>query len=108
MLIPVVYGGLSRGITLPSPIIDIGSLTSDPSSGTYIRNLVATNNPDGAPTDCKGHGSLGSGWDFSQSAYPNAGLTLCGGDGSNFLASSWGGGWTYYGTAGGAQAIWVR
>lgn len=47
MLIPVVYGGLSRGITLPSPIIDIGSLTSDPSSGTYIRNLVATNNPDG-------------------------------------------------------------
>lgn len=47
MLIPVVYGGLSRGITLPTALIDIGSLTSDPSSGTYLRNLNATNNPDG-------------------------------------------------------------
>jgi len=70
--------------------------------------IGATDNPDGAPSDCKGHGSLGSGWDFSESAYPNAGLTLCGGDGSNWLAASWGGTWIGYGTAGGAQAIWVR
>ena len=68
----------------------------------------ATNNPDGAYLDCKGHGSLGSGWDFSDQSYGNAGLTLCGSDASNFLASSWGGGWITYGTPGGAQAIWVR
>ena len=68
----------------------------------------ATNNPAGAPADCKGHGSLGSGWDFSESTGANAGLTLCGADGSNFLAATWGGGWTYYGAPGAAQAIWVR
>jgi hypothetical protein len=68
----------------------------------------AVNNPDGAYTDCKGHGSLGSGWDFSEYDYGNAGLTLCGGDGSAFLAATWGGSWISYGTPGGAQAIWVR
>jgi hypothetical protein len=68
----------------------------------------AVNNPDAATTDCKGHGSLGSGWDFSEVDSANAGLTLCGGDGSYFLAASWGGTWTYYGAAGGAEAIWVR
>jgi hypothetical protein len=76
---------------------------------TYTDDGVgATDNPDGAPLDCKGHGSLGSGWDFSESPSANAGLTLCGADGSSFLAATWGGGWTYYGTPGGAQAIWVR
>ncbi|MDP2313583.1 MAG: MopE-related protein [Pseudomonadota bacterium] len=64
--------------------------------------------PPGAPLDCKGHGSLGSGWDFSESPGANAGLTLCGSDGSNCLATAWGGSWLYYPTAGGAQAIWVR
>ncbi len=68
----------------------------------------AVDNPPGAPLDCRGHSSLGSGWDFSDSTAANAGLTLCGGDGSAFLSTTWGGGWTYYGTAGGAQAIWVR
>jgi hypothetical protein len=68
----------------------------------------ATDNPPGASLDCKGHGSLGSGWDFSEADSPNAGLTLCGGDGSSFLASSWGGGWVYYPSAGGAQVLWVR
>lgn len=68
----------------------------------------AVNNPPGAPPDCKWHGSLGSGWDFSESPYGNAGLTLCGGDASYFLAGSWGGSWTYYNTVGAAQAIWVR
>lgn len=68
----------------------------------------AVSNPAGAPLDCKGHGSLGSGWDFSQSPYANAGLTLCGGDGSYFLSASWAGTYSYYGAAGGAQAIWVR
>ena len=68
----------------------------------------AVNNPDGAPTDCKGHGSLGSGWDFSESPYANAGLTLCGADGSYFMAGTWGGTWTYYGAAGASQAILVR
>ncbi len=68
----------------------------------------AVNNPSGASADCKGHGSVGSGWDFSEYDYPNAGLTLCGGDASAFLAASWGGTWSYYGTPGGAEAIWVR
>ena len=51
---------------------------------------------------------MGSGWDFSENDYPNAGLTLCGGDGSYFLSATWAGGYTYYGAAGAAQAIWVR
>ena len=64
--------------------------------------------PSGAPANCKYHGSLGSGWDFSESPYANAGLTLCGSDGSNCLATTWGGSWLYYPSPGGAQAIWVR
>lgn len=68
----------------------------------------AVNNPVGATADCRGHASLGSGWDFSDSLAVNAGLTLCGGDGSSFLSASWRGDWTFYGTAGGAQALWVR
>ena len=76
---------------------------------TYTDSGIgATDNPAGAPSDCKGHGSLGSGWDFSDSPYANAGLTLCGGDGSYFLAATWGGTWLSYGAAGGAQAIWAR
>lgn len=70
--------------------------------------VAAVNNPAGAPADCKGHGSLGSGWDFSESPGVNAGLTLCGGDASYFLAASWGGTWIGYGQVGGAQAMWVR
>lgn len=68
----------------------------------------AVNNPTGATLDCKGHGSLGSGWDFSEIDSPNGGLTLCGGDASAFLSATWGGTYSYYGTAGGAQAIWLR
>lgn len=68
----------------------------------------ATDNPAGAPSDCKYHGSLGSGWDFSQSNSVNAGLTLCGGDGSYFLSATWAGTYAYYGSPGGAYAIWVR
>ena len=68
----------------------------------------AVDNPEGAPLDCKGHGSLGSGWDYSASPYGNAGLTLCGGDGSAVMTTAPGSGWVYFGTPGGAQAIWVR
>jgi len=70
--------------------------------------LGAVNNPTGAPLDCRGHGSLGSGWDFSETTGANQGLTLCGGDGSAIMHGSWAGGWIYYGTTGAAQAIWVR
>jgi hypothetical protein len=78
-------------------------------ASTYTdAGIGAVNNPPAATPDCKGHGSLGSGWDFSEQDYPNAGLTLCGGDGSYFLSAGWGGSWTYYGAPGGAQAIWVR
>ena len=68
----------------------------------------AVNNPEGAPAGCKGHGSLGSGWDFSASTSGNQGMTLCGGDGTAALTATWGGTWVYYGAPGGAQAIWVR
>ena len=69
----------------------------------------AVDNPADAPLDCKGHGSLGSGWDFSDSPYANAGLSLCGSDGSAVMSTTipWSG-WLYYGAPGGAQAIWVR
>lgn len=70
--------------------------------------LGATDNPAGAPADCKYHGSLGSGWDFSESQTANAGLTLCGGDGSSVMTTQPGASWTYFGTVGAAQAIWVR
>jgi hypothetical protein len=70
--------------------------------------IGAVNNPVGAPADCKGHGSLGSGWDFSESNSYNLGLTLCGGDGSFWMYGAWGTSLTYYGAAGAAQAIWVR
>ncbi len=68
----------------------------------------AVNNPSGAPAGCRGHSSLGSGWDFSTSTSANQGLTLCGGDGYSAMTTSWGGGWVSYGGAGAAQAIWVR
>lgn len=64
--------------------------------------------PVGAPADCKGHGSVGSGWDFSESMGVNLGLTLCGSDGSALMSAAWGSGWIYYGSPGGAQALWVR
>lgn len=70
--------------------------------------IGAVNNPAQAPLDCKGHGSLGSGWDFSESPGANAGLTLCGGDGSYFLYGNYGYAPYYYGSAGGAQAIYIR
>jgi len=68
----------------------------------------AVDNPPGATADCKGHGSLGSGWDFSESQAANAGLSLCGGDGYSALTATWGGTWVAYGAAGAAYAIWVR
>jgi hypothetical protein len=65
--------------------------------------------PEGSPyLDCKGHGSLGSGWDFSDSIYANAGLTLCGTDASYWMSGSFGGSWISFGTGGAVQALWVR
>ena len=67
------------------------------------------NRPTGAPADCKNHGSLGSGWDFSQSDGANAGLTLCGADRSNWMSGTYAGGAQYsYPAPGAAYAIWVR
>jgi len=70
--------------------------------------IGAVNNPEGATPDCRGHGSLGSGWDFSDSNTANRGLTLCGGDASAWLYAAWADRRVYYGDPGGAQAIWVR
>ena len=66
------------------------------------------NQPSGAPSDCKGHGSLGAGWDFSTVDTTNQGLTLCGNDYSRWMHYEYGGGSVSYPTQGAAQAIWVR
>jgi uncharacterized protein (TIGR03382 family) len=87
----------------PSPYYWCGGPASYTSGGSG-----GVDDPEGAPSSCKGHSGLGGGWDFSESPSANLGLTLCGADGANFLASSWGGGWISYGTPGGAEALWVR
>ena len=66
------------------------------------------NQPVGAPTDCKGHGSLGSGWDFSATAGANTGLTMCGGDASTWMYANYGNTNVFYPNAGVAYVIWVR
>ena len=72
------------------------------------------NPPVGAPADCKGHGSLGSGWDFSRNGAntnpgANTGLTLCGSAGmSTWMYTTLAGTLYNYPSAGGAQAIWIR
>jgi hypothetical protein len=66
------------------------------------------NTPMGAPADCKGHGSLGSGWDFSDSTGGNAGLTLCGGDASTWMYSNYGSNLVFYPEPGAAHVVWVR
>lgn len=65
------------------------------------------NKPTGAPDDCKGHTMLGNGWDFSASNTANLGLTICGG-GSVLMTTHPASGFVFYGSPGGAQAIWVR
>ena len=67
------------------------------------------NQPMGASNDCKTHGALGSGWDFSESNnVVNEGLTLCGGDGAAWMSRSYDGAWLYYPNSGAAHVIWVR
>jgi hypothetical protein len=66
------------------------------------------NPPPGAPADCKSHGSLGDGWDFSASTGANAGLTLCGNAHSRWMHASYGGPIYSYPQVGAAQAIWYR
>ena len=64
------------------------------------------NTPMGAPADCKGHTSLGNGWDFG-GAGSNTNLTVCG-DGSNLMKAGPTEGFVGYPTPGAAQAFWVR
>jgi hypothetical protein len=66
------------------------------------------NQPMGAPADCKGHASLGSGWDFSNSNSFNQGLTMCGGDASTWMYRNYGGGMLNYPNPGAAYVIWAR
>jgi hypothetical protein len=66
------------------------------------------NTPMGAPADCKGHGSLGSGWDFSLSNTGNAGLTMCGGDASTWMYRNYANTLVFYPDPGAAYVIWVR
>jgi hypothetical protein len=62
--------------------------------------------PTGAPDDCKGHTSLGNGWDFGGATY-NTTLTVCGG-GSGLMTSHPMSAYFTYGNPGAAQAFWVR
>jgi hypothetical protein len=62
--------------------------------------------PTGAPDDCKGHTSLGDGWDFGATG-ANSGLTVCGG-GSALMTTHPASSYVGYGSAGAAQAFWVR
>lgn len=64
------------------------------------------NPPAGAPLDCKGHTSLGSGWDFG-TANANSNLTACGG-GSSLMKAGPAQGFVGYPTPGAAHAFWVR
>jgi hypothetical protein len=75
---------------------------------TYTTDGVGQENkPTGAPDDCKGHTSLGNGWDFSTTDGANQGLTICGG-GSRLMTTNPGSTFVAYPSPGGAQAIWVR
>jgi hypothetical protein len=68
----------------------------------------------GISGQCKGHNQLGEGWDFSEHAnQANRGLTLCspsGSGGCGQMNHTYGNESSFvrYGTAGAAQAIWVR
>ena len=69
------------------------------------------NQPMGAPNDCKGHGSLGSGWDFSEVGAigdANQGLTLCGGDASIVMYRNYGSDFINYPDPGASYVIWAR
>ena len=66
------------------------------------------NQPNGAPSDCKNHGSLGSGWDFSEDPYTNTGLTMCGNDYSRWMHTSFGSSYIFYPNTGAAFAIYAR
>jgi hypothetical protein len=68
------------------------------------------NQPLGAPSRCKGHGGLGSGWDFSNTLSTNAGLTLCGVDNGlwQWMYRNYGLNMISYGDIGAAYAIWAR
>ncbi len=66
------------------------------------------NQPSGAPNDCKGHGGLGSGWDFSNANTANQGLTMCGPDVGGWMHSGFASGSVSNGSVGAAQAIWAR
>jgi hypothetical protein len=69
------------------------------------------NQPNGAPVNCKGHLSLGSGWDFSTFGgvgESNAGLTLCGGDASTWMYRNYGSDMVFYPNPGVAYVIWAR
>ena len=71
-----------------------------------VNGVGQINAPIGAPADCKGHTSLGDGWDFGPAA-ANQGLTVCGG-GSGLMTTGDNSGLVGYGSLGAAQAFWVR
>jgi hypothetical protein len=67
------------------------------------------NKPPNAPNDCKGHITLGSGFDFSLSGSQfNQGLTACGPDGSAWMLRNFGNTQLFYPIAGAAYVVWTR
>jgi hypothetical protein len=67
-----------------------------------------SNQPPGAPDDCKGHSNIGGGWDFSRAVSRDAGLTVSDRDHDSFMTNDYGGERIDLGTSGAAQALWVR
>ncbi len=65
--------------------------------------------PTGGQLDCKGHESLGHGFDLSEHDTADQGLTLCGSSkGAGYMNASYGGDPVSYPDAGAAYAIWAR
>ena len=104
-----VHGYRAGEETYRSDVIDRASLRIDFGNNGYLLygehgyywcggdhaytdgGVGQVNRPAGAPADCKGHGTLGDGWDFSTQTNVNQGLTLCGNNYSRWMTSEFGG-----------------
>lgn len=85
-----------------------GGVKAFTNDGTYEDNPVSGTT---VTRDCKGHITLGGGFDFSGTNSINQGLTMCsyGTDsGSNWMLKSYGSTALGYGNQGSAYALWFR
>lgn len=84
------------------PDLAVGQHTNAAGSCSLVRVPV------GAPANCRGHTSLGSGCDFSKTNSYDFGLTMCGGDASIWMFRNYGNGILDYPNPGAAYVIWAR